>query len=123
MTHVSTAYVNSNRFGLIEEKIYKMPNGKDTEEYIREIQKLSPEQCQQRKKELVIGYPNTYTFTKSCAERVLQKRLKNSKKRLAILRPSIVLSAFREPMIGWTETLSAGQVIFYAMMAGLIKWL
>lgn len=123
LTHVSTAYVNSNRFGLIEEKIYKLPNGRDAEEYVSDILKLSPEQCQQRKKDIIGAYPNTYTFTKSCAERVIQKRLKSSKKRVALVRPSIVLSALREPLIGWTETLSAGQVLFYAMMAGLVKWL
>jgi alcohol-forming fatty acyl-CoA reductase len=41
-THVSTAYVNSNRTGFIEEKIYDLPGVSDPEEEIAKIQKLSP---------------------------------------------------------------------------------
>ena len=46
MTHVSTAYVNSNRFGFIDEKIYSMWNNKEPEEYVSEILKMNPEQVQ-----------------------------------------------------------------------------
>jgi hypothetical protein len=41
-THVSTAYVNSNRVGNIEEKIYDLEGGKDPEELLAEILKLNP---------------------------------------------------------------------------------
>jgi hypothetical protein len=41
-THVSTAYVNSNRSGRIEEKIYDLEGGKDPEKLIEEILKLNP---------------------------------------------------------------------------------
>jgi fatty acyl-CoA reductase len=41
-THVSTAYVNSNRVGSIEEKVYDLEGGKDPEELIAEILKLNP---------------------------------------------------------------------------------
>jgi hypothetical protein len=34
MAHVSTAYVNSNRPGFVEEKIYPLRNGLEPEEYI-----------------------------------------------------------------------------------------
>jgi len=41
-THVSTAYVNSNRSGRIDEKIYDLEGGKDPEKLIEEILKLNP---------------------------------------------------------------------------------
>ena len=41
-THVSTAYVNSNRGGRIEEKVYDLENGQDPEEFLEEIMKLNP---------------------------------------------------------------------------------
>jgi hypothetical protein len=41
-THVSTAYVNSNRVGKIEEKIYDNDGGKDPEQLVDEILKLNP---------------------------------------------------------------------------------
>lgn len=36
-THVSTAYVNCNRKGFIDEKIYSLPDGEDPEEVIAQI--------------------------------------------------------------------------------------
>jgi thioester reductase-like protein len=109
MAHVSTAYVNSNRPGFIEEKIYPLRNGLEPEDYISQILKLNPEQCAERKKDIIGDYPNTYTFTKSCAERVLMKRIANGcPKNVAIIRPSIVCGTEKNPMMGWTETLSAG---------------
>jgi len=42
-THVSTAYVNSNRSGRIEEKIYDLEGGKDPEKLVEEILKLNPQ--------------------------------------------------------------------------------
>ena len=41
-THVSTAYVNSNREGYIEEKIYDLPGGEDPESVIASILKMNP---------------------------------------------------------------------------------
>lgn len=39
------------------------------------------------------------------------------------MRPSIVLSSYMEPVLGWTETLSAGGGIVYAVMLGLTHYL
>jgi len=120
-THVSTAYVNSNRNGYIDEKVYDLENGKDPELLIEEILKLNPQQVIEREKEIIGKYPNTYTFTKSLTERVLKKRA--GSQRIAIIRPSIVISAYEEPMVGWTETLSAMGGLLFAGMLGLIKFL
>ena len=117
-THVSTAYVNSNRVGSIEEKVYDLEGGKDSEELIAEILKLNPQQVSEKEKEILGKYPNTYTFSKSLAERTLRKRIGNIK--VAIVRPSIFISAYSEPMLGWTETLSAMGGLAYATMLGLM---
>jgi fatty acyl-CoA reductase len=42
LTHVSTAYVNSNRKGFIEEKIYDLEKGEDPEDVIKEILRMNP---------------------------------------------------------------------------------
>jgi thioester reductase-like protein len=91
-THVSTAYVNSNRVGSIEERVYDLEGGKDSEELVAEILKLNPQQVSEKEKEIIGKYPNTYTFSKSLAERTLRKRIGNIK--VAIVRPSIVISAY-----------------------------
>jgi hypothetical protein len=75
MTHVSTAYVNSNRpGGIINEDIYEIEGGLDSETVVQNILSLNPQQVIDKEKELIGSYPNTYTFTKSLAERTLKKR-------------------------------------------------
>jgi len=75
MTHVSTAYVNSNRAGgVINEDIYEIEGGLDSETVVQNILSLNPQQVIDKEKELIGLYPNTYTFTKSLAERTLKKR-------------------------------------------------
>jgi alcohol-forming fatty acyl-CoA reductase len=71
LTHVSTAYVNSNRTGFIEEKIYSLDNNQDPEEVIKEILRMNPQYIADNEKSLIGSYPNTYTWTKSMAERAL----------------------------------------------------
>ena len=41
-THVSTAYVNSNIDGFIEERVYELPGSEDPEERINTILKMNP---------------------------------------------------------------------------------
>lgn len=49
----------------------------------------------------------------------MQKR--KGKTRVTIVRPSIVIGAYKDPMVGWTETLSAGGALVYAIQIGIIK--
>jgi fatty acyl-CoA reductase len=83
--------------------------------------KLNPEQVIERQNEIIGRYPNTYTFTKALAERTLKKRHGNIK--LSIIRPSIVISSYKEPVVGWTETLSAMGGLLFAVLVGLINYL
>ena len=46
-------------------------------------------------------FPNTYTFTKSMAEQVVNDY--KHKVPLVIFRPSIVIAAMREPVPGWVD--------------------
>ena len=83
--------------------------------------KLNPQQVIEKEKEIIGKYPNTYTFTKALTERVLKK--KHGNVRISIVRPSIVISAYEEPMIGWCESLSAMGGLVFAFTLGLIKLL
>lgn len=49
----------------------------------------------------VYGWPNTYVFTKAMAE-MLVGELKGDMP-VVILRPTIVLSTYKEPIPGWAE--------------------
>ncbi len=68
---------------------------------------------------LIHKYPNTYTFTKSMAERMLKKKSGNLK--ITIIRPSIIISCYQEPLRGWTETLAAAGGITLTAALGLLR--
>ena len=119
-THVSTAYTNSNCTGhnFIEEKIYDLEGGKDPRELVAEIKRMDPKKVQETEMQIIGDYPNTYTFTKSLVEKTL-KRLNTIP--ISIIRPSIIISCYKEPLRGWTDTLSAAGGLTYAVSIGLIK--
>ena len=48
-----------------------------------------------------LGWPNTYTLTKSLAESLLARRAADLP--VAVVRPSIVETSVREPFLGWNE--------------------
>ncbi|HEX7481106.1 MAG TPA: SDR family oxidoreductase [Polyangiales bacterium] len=59
------------------------------------------------------GWPNTYTYTKSMAERLLARRA--DKLRFSVLRPSIVESALEFPFPGWNESFNGSAPLAYLM--------
>jgi nucleoside-diphosphate-sugar epimerase len=60
-----------------------------------------------------LGWPNTYTYTKSLAESLLAER--SSRLRCAVLRPSIVESAIEFPLPGWNESFNGSAPLAYIM--------
>ncbi|HXE76337.1 MAG TPA: SDR family oxidoreductase [Candidatus Xenobia bacterium] len=48
-----------------------------------------------------LGWPNTYTLTKSLAESLIARR--GADLPVAVVRPSIVETSVREPFLGWNE--------------------
>jgi long-chain acyl-CoA synthetase len=59
-----------------------------------------------------LGWPNTYTYTKSLAESALARR---PRLRFSILRPSIVESAVEFPLPGWNESFNGSAPLAYIM--------
>ncbi|MDP9338393.1 MAG: SDR family oxidoreductase, partial [Acidobacteriota bacterium] len=60
-----------------------------------------------------LGWPNTYTFTKSLGESVLATRGQNLP--IAIVRPSIVESSERSPFSGWNEGINTSGPLSYLL--------
>uniref|UniRef100_A0A182MGT0 Fatty acyl-CoA reductase n=1 Tax=Anopheles culicifacies TaxID=139723 RepID=A0A182MGT0_9DIPT len=98
IVHVSTLYSNCDRTH-IEEKVYTDPW-------------LNPDSVLQLQHCLVGALPNTYTFSKKCAESLIQQQFADLP--IGIFRPPIVLSTYREPIAGWTDNLNGP--------AGLCLW-
>ncbi len=60
-----------------------------------------------------LGWPNTYTFTKSLGESMLAKRGRDLA--VAIIRPSIVESSTRTPFSGWNEGINTSGPLSYLL--------
>ncbi|TNV85444.1 hypothetical protein FGO68_gene11996 [Halteria grandinella] len=119
-THVSTCYVNCEKMGFIEEKIYEVQE--DSEVIVSRIMSMSPEEQDKNLPQILGPWPNTYTFTKSMAERTLKKK-KPLDMPCLILRPSIIQAAIKEPLPGWTDTLSAAGGLGVVVAVGLLEYI
>uniref|UniRef100_A0A6G1SGE9 Fatty acyl-CoA reductase n=1 Tax=Aceria tosichella TaxID=561515 RepID=A0A6G1SGE9_9ACAR len=88
--HVSTAYSNCQLLD-IEEQVYKMQVPDDPMSAVVT-------------KEMLDNRPNTYTYTKAMAENVVDQYA--GRMNVVIVRPSIVMSALKEPCEGWVDTIN-----------------
>jgi nucleoside-diphosphate-sugar epimerase len=86
---------------------------------IESLLKLDPEYVIANEKMLIGQYPNTYTFTKSMAERAIKAHRGNLP--VSIVRPSVIISAHKEPVAGWTDTLAAGGVLVLVINNAYMK--
>lgn len=127
MCHVSTSYVNCNRRNgsFVEERIYPMgfPGGERIIDFCDRILRLDSEQELERATAKYLAmhkYPNTYTFTKSLAEHLLLE-MRGDRLPIAIIRPSIIGAALREPMPGWIDTLSASASMIFMVGMGIVN--
>ncbi|HEY2821514.1 MAG TPA: SDR family oxidoreductase, partial [Candidatus Acidoferrum sp.] len=60
-----------------------------------------------------LGWPNTYTFTKSLGESILSRQGRDLA--IAVVRPSIVESSTRSPFPGWNEGINTSGPLSYLL--------
>jgi len=60
-----------------------------------------------------LGWPNTYTFTKSLGESILARSSRELP--IAVVRPSIVESSERSPFTGWNEGINTSGPLSYLL--------
>ena len=116
-THMSTCYVNADKRGFIEEKIYELDF--DVEQHINYLKSLSPEELEKQNAAILGEFPNTYTFTKSMGERLLKKHRGGLP--TYIIRPSIVGCTHKEPFPGWVDNISAAGAMVFFVGLGVIR--
>lgn len=114
---MSTAYCNCDRKD-VEEKIYPAPY--DPEQIIACTTWMDDGLVEELTPKLIANRPNTYTFTKALAESML--RAESGSLPVAIVRPSIVLSSFREPVAGWVDNWNGPTGIIAAAGKGFFRY-
>ena len=118
VVHVSTAYCHCQR-PHIEEKSYPPP--------MEPGQALSLLDTLDKKildspsftKMLIGERPNTYTFTKALAEELIMTEARELP--VCIVRPSIVLSTWQDPVPGWVDNLNGPTGLFLIAGIGVMR--
>ncbi|XP_066144466.1 putative fatty acyl-CoA reductase CG8306 [Euwallacea fornicatus] len=116
LVHVSSAYVNAFKLE-VDEILY--PLTKDPEELIDLVSKLSPEEIEVKTPEILGDHPNSYTITKHMAEHEIKKC--ENLFPCAIVRPSMIVGAWKEPIPGWTVSKNGPQGFIMGASKGVIR--
>ncbi|KAG5900303.1 hypothetical protein JTB14_000829 [Gonioctena quinquepunctata] len=114
--YVSTAFSNSDREN-IAESVYELPFNHNA--IINSVDVLPEEAVDILSKKLLRKHPNTYTLTKAMAEQIVLE--KSDIIPSAIVRPSIITAAWKEPYPGWVDSVSGITGIFMECGRGTIK--
>lgn len=99
LLHVSSAYVNSHLKN-VDEKIYPVPQKADF--VIEKVSNVTDEDLESLTVCLLGQYINTYTFTKALAEQEVAASISSFPS--CIVRPSMIVAAWKEPIEGWTAS-------------------
>ena len=116
--YVSTAYVNSDKPNCIIDEVFCT---RDFNPYtlMDKVGKMTTKELETATPQLLKDMPNSYTFTKKCAEWVMQDHEKELP--LSIVRPSIVVGAWRDPFPGWVEGFTGMNGLVAAYGTGAVK--
>ncbi|KAJ8935188.1 hypothetical protein NQ314_012944 [Rhamnusium bicolor] len=115
--HFSTTYCQSDK-KVVEEKLY--PPHADWRKTIEVIENADPHVLEVLTSKYTEPLPNTYTFSKSLAEHVVND-LCDGQIPAIILRPSIVISTMLEPVTGWIDNFNGPVGILVASGKGIMR--
>lgn len=119
MVHVSTAYCNCQEEGPIQEHFY--PAERDPEKIMEIVQTLDEDLLEVITPKLLGKRPNTYTFTKALAEVIVSEQ--SGALPIAIVRPSIVTAAWKEPLPGWIDNMNGPTGLLVSAGKGVLRTL
>ncbi|XP_015432138.1 PREDICTED: putative fatty acyl-CoA reductase CG8306 [Dufourea novaeangliae] len=114
MVHVSSAYVSAYMIE-VEERIYPAPC--DVENLLTLVNKLDGAALNIEGEKLMNNHPNFYTFTKHLAEH----EIKHASIPAAIVRPSMITGAWKEPLPGWTVSKNGPHGFLMGASKGVIR--
>ncbi|EFN87624.1 putative fatty acyl-CoA reductase CG8306 [Harpegnathos saltator] len=114
LVHVSSAYVNS-KLQNVDEILYPAPT--DPNIIVKLISELDAATLGTKTPEILKGHANAYTFTKHLAEH----EVANGELPAVIVRPSMIIGAWKEPIPGWTVSKNGPQGFLMGASKGVIR--
>ena len=115
---VSSAFVNSDRIGFLEERIYE--GSLNWQEEYKRVFLMTQRDLKDNQNKILGAFRNSYVYSKRMAEHLL---IQNNSKNIPLIfiRPSTVGTAANEPMPGWTDTIGLLQGVSLATGLGILR--
>ncbi|XP_026684875.1 putative fatty acyl-CoA reductase CG5065 [Diaphorina citri] len=114
--HFSTAFCHPDQ-KVLEEKLY--PSPVSPHDIMRAMEWMDDETIKQLTPKILGPHPNSYTFTKRLTETLVDEY--KTKLPVVIVRPSIVLPSFQEPVPGWVDSLNGPVGVLVASGKGVVR--
>ncbi|KRT84622.1 epimerase, partial [Oryctes borbonicus] len=114
--HVSTSYCHLGE-RLLYEKAY--PAHADPHQVIKTVEWMKEDLVDVMTPTLLGTMPNTYAFTKNLGEALCVEQI--DKLPLIIVRPSVVIPVWKEPIPGWTDNINGPMGLLIGAGKGVIR--
>ncbi|XP_064076069.1 fatty acyl-CoA reductase 1 [Vanessa tameamea] len=114
--HISTAYCHLHE-KLLEERPYPPPA--DPHKIIEAVEWMDEETIATITPKLLSKLPNSYAFTKALGEALAVEAMEHIP--VIILRPSIVIPIWQEPVPGWTDNINGPTGLLIGAGKGVIR--
>ncbi|GAB0087089.1 Fatty acyl-CoA reductase [Sergentomyia squamirostris] len=115
LAHISTTYCNP-KYSVIP-RVY--PPLADWRQAIKFAENIDPDVLDILAPKYMNFQSNTYTFTKSLAEQIMNEY--SRKLPIFIFRPSIVTPAVKEPLVGWVDNFNGLTGLLVSAGTGLVR--
>lgn len=114
--HVSTAYCHLKE-KVLYEKAYPPPA--DPHMIIKLVEWMDERVIDSITEKILEGYPNTYAFTKALGEALVIDEMDTLP--VTILRPSVVIPIWKDPLPGWTDNINGPMGLLIAAGKGVLR--
>lgn len=114
--HISTAYCHLEE-KILHEKTYPPPA--DPHKVIKCVEWMDDDVVEAMTDKILGNLPNTYAFTKALSEGLVEESMPYIPS--IILRPSIVIPVWKEPIPGWTDNINGPTGLLIGAGKGVIR--
>uniref|UniRef100_A0A8D8YXS6 Fatty acyl-CoA reductase n=1 Tax=Cacopsylla melanoneura TaxID=428564 RepID=A0A8D8YXS6_9HEMI len=115
--HISTAYCHLEQ-KVLYEKPYPPPT--DPTKLIAKLEAMTEEAVEKQARALLGDCPNSYSYTKCLSEGLVVEEM-NKGMPCLVLRPSIIIPIWREPLPGWTDNINGPTGLLIGAGKGVIR--